>query len=67
LTTALPIATPRLCFWICDAIGTLQTPYLDEYASSKDSREEVLKKTGKDKTSFLVMLNKDYNNPKGQC
>ena len=55
---------PAIMLWICDSIGTLKTPYLEDYVNN---RAEVLEKTGKDKTSILVMLNKDHNSPKGGC
>ena len=55
---------PAIMLFICDALGTLKTPYLDEYVND---RAKVLEETGKDKMEMLKMLNKDYNNPKGEC
>ena len=55
---------PAIMLWICNAIGKLKTPYLDEYVNN---REKVMADTGKDKMEILKMLNKDYNNPKGEC
>jgi len=55
---------PVIMLWICDAIGSLKTPYLDEYVNN---RAKVLEETGKEKLGMLIMLNKDYNNPKREC
>ena len=55
---------PAIMLWICDAIGTLKTPYLEEYVNN---RGKVLEETKKSKMEMLSMLNKDYNNPKGEC
>lgn len=48
---------PVIMLWICNAIGKLKTPYLDEYVNN---REKVMAETGKDKLEILKMLNKDY-------
>jgi hypothetical protein len=56
-------AHPSILLFVYRAMS-LPTHFLAEYVSD---RENVLQKTGKDKSQMLVMLNKDYNNPQREC
>jgi hypothetical protein len=56
-------AHPTILLFIYRAMN-LPTHFLEEYVND---RANVLEKTGKNKTEILIMVNRDYNNPKRQC